>query len=141
MRTLRTAVGAIFRLTLVLTGLVVAQSDCQAAAIEQLGSGAPGIDAMWGELKGIFPHTDIGSGGLAFVVLMMTNFILRFIGGVAVLMIVYAGIRMIMSVADENAHTEAKKIVMFASIGLILAIGADAIVLYVMNVVRMAVGG
>ncbi|NOS66946.1 MAG: hypothetical protein HOO67_01100 [Candidatus Peribacteraceae bacterium] len=112
-----------------------------AAAIEQLGSGAPGIDGMWQDLKSVFPHTDMGTQGLEFVLLMFTNIILRFIGGIAVLMIIYGGIRMIMTVGDENAHTEAHKIVMYACLGLILAIGADGIVMYVMSVVEAASGG
>ncbi len=112
-----------------------------ASAIEQLGSGSPGIDEMWGNLKQLFPHTDMGSGGLTFVTLMIANIILRFIGGIAVLIIVYGGIRMMMTVADENAQAESKKIIMYACIGLVLTIAADAIVLYVMNVVRLATGG
>lgn len=124
---------------LTLIGLTV--SRAHAAVIEQLGSGSPGIDTMWGQLKQLFPHTDLGSGGLAFILLLITNIILRFIGGIAVLMIVYGGIRMIMTVADENAHTEARKIVLYAAAGLVLAIGADAIVLYVMSVVKLASGG
>ena len=113
----------------------------EAASIEQLGSGSPGIDAMWSQLKQTFPHTDLGSGGLNFIILMLTNIILRFIAGIAVLMIVYAGIRMIMTVADENAHSEAKKIVLYACLGLILTIGADAIVMYVLSVVQAATAG
>lgn len=112
-----------------------------AAVIEQLGQGAPGIDGMWNDLKQIFPHTDMGSGGLAFIVLMVTNIILRFIGGIAVLMIVYGGIRMIMTVYDEASHTEAKKIVISACVGLILCILADAAVLYVVYLLEMATGG
>ena len=122
-----------------LVGLFV--PPARASAIEQLGSGSPGIDQMWGGMKQLFPHTDMGSGGLQFVLLLATNLILRFIGGIAVLMIVYGGIRMIMTVADENAHGEAKKIVMYACMGLVLTIGADAIVMYVMNVTRLATGG
>ncbi len=113
----------------------------RAAVIEQLGSGAPGIDNMWADLKSIFPHTDMGSQGLAWVILMATNLILRFIGGIAVLMILYGGIRMIMTVADENAHGEAKKIVLYSCLGLILTVGADGIVLYVMRLVEVASGG
>lgn len=113
----------------------------QATNIEQLGSGAPGIDAMWFELKSIFPHTDYGSGGFAFLMLLVTNIILRFIGGIAVLIIVYGGIRLIMTVADENAHAEAKKIVLYAGLGLVLVIAADAIILYVMSLLQVATGG
>ncbi|MBI2636210.1 hypothetical protein HYW84_02685 [Candidatus Peregrinibacteria bacterium] len=112
-----------------------------ATALEQLGSGAPGIADMWMDLKSIFPHTDLGSQGLTFIVLMFTNIILRFIGGVAVIMIMYGGVRMIMTVADENAHGEAKKVVMYSCLGLILAIGADGIVMYVMRMVQLAAGG
>ena len=113
----------------------------RAAVIERLGAGAPGINGMWADLKSMFPHTDMGTFGLNFVILMFTNLILRFIGSVAVLMIIYGGIRMTMTVADENAHGEAKKIVMYACLGLILTIGADGIVMYVMTVVRAASGG
>lgn len=112
-----------------------------ASSLEQLGTGAPGIDNMWAELKSFFPHTDMGSQGLTYLLLIITNFILRFIGGVAVLLIVYGGIRMIMTVASETSHDEAKKIIQYAAIGLILTMGADAIVLYVMSVARMASGG
>lgn len=112
-----------------------------AANIEQLGSGSPGIDAMWADLKGFFPHTDYGSGGAAFLMLLATNIILRFIGGIAVLIIVYGGIRMIMTVGDENGHTEAKKILTYAGVGLVLVIATDAIVVYVMRLLQAAAGG
>lgn len=126
--------------SLVRTGLSMIPR-ASASAIEQLGQGSPGIAAMWMDLKTIFPHTDYGSSGFAFIVLLITNIILRFIGGAAVLMIVYGGIRMTMTVADENAHGEAKKIVLYACLGLVLVIATDAIVLYVMRVVQMASGG
>ncbi|MSR87297.1 hypothetical protein EXS70_03970 [Candidatus Peribacteria bacterium] len=126
------------RLLTTITGLLIPRAS---AAIEQLGSGGPGIVDMWGSLKQLFPHTDFGSGGLGFILLLASNIILRMIGGVAVLMIVYGGIRMIMNVYDEAAHTEAKKIVISACVGLVLVITADAIVLYVISVVQMASGG
>ena len=122
-----------------LTGILIPRA--RAAVIEQLGSGAPGIDDMWAQLKQVFPHTDMGSQGLAFILLMITNLILRFIGGIAVLMIVYGGIRMIMTVYDENSHAEAKKIVISSCVGLILVVATDAIILYVMGVVKLATGG
>ena len=122
-----------------LIGLIIPRAS--AAVIEQLGSGAPGIDNMWGQLKQVFPHTDMGSGGFAFVILMVTNIILRFIGGIAVLMIVYGGIRMIMTVYDEASHTEAKKIVISACVGLVLVVLSDAIVMYVVSVLQTASGG
>jgi hypothetical protein len=109
-----------------------------ASSIEQLGSGSPGIDSMWGELKQIFPHTDYGSQGLAFIILMITNIILRLLAGGAVLMIVYAGIRMI--TGGEEGLGEAKKAVTYALVGLVGALIADAVVNYVIRLVTLAVG-
>ena len=126
---------------MILLSLLGFLPKASAASIEQLGSGAPGVDDMWSQLKQTFPHTDMGSGGLMFVILMVSNFILRLIGGIAILMIVYGGIRMIMTVADENSQAGAKKIVMYACIGLVLTIAADAIVGYVMTIVQSAAGG
>ena len=122
-----------------LIGMMIPRAS--AAVIEQLGQGAPGINSMWDDLKQVFPHTDFGSQGLAFILLTITNIILRFIGAVAVLMIVYGGIRMIMTVYDEASHTEAKKIVISACVGLILVMLTDAIVMYVLYLLQMASGG
>ena len=112
-----------------------------ASTIEQLGAGSPGIDAMWTDLKNLYPHTDQANAGLTFLTLLITNVILRFIGGIAVLLIMYGGIRMMMTVADENAHGEAKKIVMYACLGLVFVMSTDAIVLYFMRLVQLAAGG
>ena len=127
------------RTLLSLLGLAV--SRAHASTIEQLGAGMPGIDQMWRELKQFFPFTDLGSRGLAFIVLRMINIVLRFIGGIGVLMIVYGGIRMIMTVQSEENATQARNIVLYACIGLILTILADAVVLYVLSVVKLATGG
>ncbi len=121
-----------------LTGLL---PIAHASSIEQLGSGSPGIDAMWAALQSNFPHTDVGSGGLALVALSITNFILRMIGALAVLIIIYAGIRMIISHGSEEGFTEAKKILTYTVLGLILVLCADAIVTYVMTVLMSAAGG
>ncbi len=117
------------------------QPGCQQATGAPLGGYAPGIGAMWGQLKQTFPHTDWGSRGLEFILAIITHLILRMIGGIAVLMIVYGGIRMIMTVYDENGHAEAKKIVVAACVGLILAIAADVIVLYAQYLTCLAAGG
>ncbi len=110
------------------------------ADIDQIGSNAPGISQMWSDIKCAFPHTDLGAQGFTFVLARMVDIILRFIGGGAVLMIIYGGIRMMMTVADENSHSEAKKVVLYACLGLILAIMADAIVLYTISLVESAAG-
>ncbi len=104
--------------------------------IETLGSGAPGIDAMWQMITGVFPHTNIGSDGLAFVLLKITDFILKSIGGLAVVMLIYGGIKMI--TGGEEGLGEGKKILMYSVIGLICAMCADAVVVYVSVLISAA---
>ncbi len=96
--------------------------------VEDLGSGSPGIDVMWSEIMSVFPHTNIGANGLIFVILRIVQFILLSIGGLAVVMLIYAGIKII--TGGENGLGEGKKIAMYAIGGIIAAMCADAIVVY-----------
>ncbi len=112
-----------------------------AAVIEQIGTDAPGIGEMWADILSIFPHTQYGPGGFAFLIAQVAAIILHFIGGIAILVVVYAGIRMMMTVGDEGAFEESKKTLMHAAIGLILILGTDAIISYVLMVTQQAVGG
>lgn len=106
--------------------------------IEQLGSGSPGIDAMWAEIVSLFPYTSAGEDGVALILLKIVDIILRSIGGLAIVMIIYAGIR-VMTGGDEGLG-EAKKILMYSAIGLIAALCADAVVIYISIVVRGIAG-
>lgn len=108
-----------------------------AAGIEQIGSGAPGVDAMWSNIMTVFPFTSVGAGGVTFVTLKFTAIILSMISAVAVLCIVYAGIKMI-TAGSEEGFTEAKKIVMYTSAGLVAAMLADAVVMYVITILNQA---
>lgn len=127
-------------LTLIPAALLLLFPLAAHATIEQLAADAPGISGMWGDIGKIFPHTGFGASGFAYVLVTMIDIILRFIGGLAVLMIIFGGIRMMMTVADENSHSEAKKIVMYACLGLILAIMGDGIISYVVSLVGSAAG-
>jgi hypothetical protein len=115
--------------------------QAHAATLEQIGTDGPGITEMWAEILSIFPHTGYGSGGFAYVVELVAAIILRFIGGVAVLVIIYAGIRMMMTVGEEGAFEEAKKTLLYAVIGLFLVMGTDVIMQYVLSLTQQAVGG
>jgi hypothetical protein len=107
-----------------------------ASNIEKLGQGAPGISEMWGSIKSTFPHTNIGGGGVTFIALRISNIILQMVGGIAVAVLVYGGIRMVMSRGNDEGFNEAKKIVIYTVIGLILVIGSDAIINYAMALIR-----
>ena len=107
-----------------------------ATTIEKLGSNQPSIAAMWIVIKGTFPHTNVGSGGVAFLALKITDIILRTIGGLAVVVILWGALRIITQ--GEEGMTEGKKIIMYAAIGLIAAMCADAVVIYAKILVNAA---
>ena len=104
--------------------------------IKTLGSGAPGIDQMWAIVKNTFPHNEQGSNGVPFLALMVAQFILNIIGALAVLMIIYGGIKMIFT--GEEGLNEAKKILLYAVLGLIAALCAQAAVTFAMQVINAA---
>jgi hypothetical protein len=110
-----------------------------AAGVDQIGAGAPGIDEMWGTIRATFPFTDIGAGGVTFISMKIVAIILSTISAVAVIMIIYGGIKMIVS-GSEEGFTEAKKLVMYTSAGLICAMLADGIVIYVITLLNQVAG-
>ena len=94
---------------------------------------------MWGMIRSVFPHTGLGAYGFNFVMLAIINFILNTISALAVVMLIYGGIKL--TTGSEDALGEAKKVVTYSILGLIAAMCADAIVLYAMYVIKAAAGG
>jgi len=64
---------------------------------------------------------------------IIVNTILFVIGGIAVLMLIYGGIRYTISGGDEKAVTSAKNTILYAVIGIIVAVLAYAIVNFVLT--------
>lgn len=56
---------------------------------------------------------------------------LMFVGTVAVVMIIYGGIKFINSGGDQKETTEARKILTFAILGAILVLGSFAIIYFI----------
>ena len=63
----------------------------------------------------------------------ITNTILYIVGVIAVIMIIWGGIRYIISGGDSKKVTDAKNTILYAIIGLIIAVLSYAIVNFVMN--------
>ena len=61
----------------------------------------------------------------------ITNLLVFVLGAVAVIMIIVGGVRYVTSGGDQNAITGAKNTVMYAIIGVVVAIAAYAIVNFV----------
>lgn len=80
------------------------------------------------------PTELIGNDG---VFTKITNTILFAVGIISVIMLIYGGLRYIISGGDSKKVTDAKNTIMYAIIGLIVSILSFAIVNFVIN----AVGG
>ena len=64
----------------------------------------------------------------------ITNGALFLIGAISVLMLIYGGIRYTISGGDSKAVTDAKNTILYAIIGIVVALLAFAIVNYVLGV-------
>ena len=114
-------------LTQTLTGvgalLCLTTSRVHASALSvQEGADAARADGMPTEL--------IGDNG---VFSRLTNTILLIVGLISVIMLVYGGLRYILSGGDSKKVTDAKNTVLYAIIGLIISLLAFAIVNFVLN--------
>ena len=63
----------------------------------------------------------------------ITNTILAAVGLIAVIMLIFGGVRYIISGGDQKKVTDAKNTILYAIIGLIIALLAYAIVNFVLN--------
>ena len=114
-------------LTKTLTGLgallCLSTSRVLASALSvQEGANAARAEGMPTEL--------IGDNG---VFSRLTNTILLVVGLISVIMLVYGGLRYILSGGDSKKVTDAKNTILYAIIGLIISLLAFAIVNFVLN--------
>ncbi|MDO8648299.1 MAG: hypothetical protein Q7R81_00785 [Candidatus Peregrinibacteria bacterium] len=114
--------------------------DALAVAVDTIGSNDPSIAAMWTQIGRVLPFFDVGREAVGMdpnksFFIKAIRFMMELIGGTAVAVLIYAGIKMIMSQGNEEGTTEAKKIATYAIAGLILAILTDTIVNYLAGVV------
>ncbi|HVV66484.1 MAG TPA: pilin [Candidatus Saccharimonadales bacterium] len=81
--------------------------------------------------------TDISPGGLPRAnadssnITSLLNYAFAIIGGLAVIMIVVSGLRYILSSGDPQRMSKAKNGVIYALVGLVVAITAEAIVSFI----------
>lgn len=106
-----------------LTGIIPVAS---AQALKGAGKGGAGISDMWDQICETIPCS-ISGGLVGFFTSRIVAFIWPLIGGVAVCLVIYAGIRIIFSQGKEDGISEAKKIITYAVAGVILAILASTI--------------
>ena len=90
-----------------------------------------GIDAGANSAKSDDQSADLfGDGGIFRTI---TNVLLFLIGAVAVIMLIIGGIRYTISGGDSTAVTSAKNTILYAVIGIVVALLAYAIVNFVLD--------
>ena len=90
-----------------------------------------GISSMWVQICTTLPFCTIGAQAPAFVAAKIINGVFAVMTGVAVCVIIYAGIKMAIAQGEDDAVSDAKKILTYAISGLILALLGSAITTYV----------
>ena len=114
-------------LTLPLFAFGAIALDSQPALAQGISEGARG--GVNASNTGNVPENVDGDDGL---VTKVVNILLWAIGLISVIMIIIGGIRYATSNGDSNAVTAAKNTIMYAVIGLVIAIFAYAIVNFVL---------
>ncbi len=92
-----------------------------------------GVNAA-GSANGLAKGSITGSGGYVAIII---NFLLVAIGIVSVIMIIIGGFRYTLSNGDENSVRAAKDTILYAVIGLIVAILSFVIVNFVLGVFKV----
>jgi hypothetical protein len=103
--------------------------------------GGGDVDTAFDEFCGILHGDDCGASPyfLANLSIRITMFLAGLIGAAAVLAIMWGGIKLMTSAGNDQGKEDAKKIIQTAIIGLILAIAAEAILLFVRNMIMTIV--
>ena len=113
------------------TAVTLAAGRVMAAPMEYENPALAGAEAA--RASGM-PSELIGATG---VFTRIANTVLFAVGIISVIMLIYGGLRYVVSGGDSKKVTDAKNTIMYAIIGLIIAILSYAIVNFVIN----AVGG
>ena len=113
------------RTWLILTGVLA-----PAVAFAQFGGPMPDIAGT--------PNA-LSNQGIRDLVLRMLTFVLDFLALAAVVFIVIAGIRLIVSQGNDEAKDKAKKIILYVIVGLLIVLFARVIVGFFTDVIPAAI--
>lgn len=107
-----------------------------ASASSALASSFAGPDP---DIAGLPSAADENS--IRSVITAIINAILSFLALIAVAMVIFAGIRLVLSQGEDDAKDKAKKTIIFALIGLVVVLFARVIVNLVAQYLASRVGG
>ena len=103
----------------------------RADELDQIGRDDPAIVEMWNIIKGIFPHTDGGAAFPVLILMKVIGFLLWMVGGTAVCIVIYAGIRLILTLGTEEEFQKTKSLILRALLGLFVILVSYVIVRFV----------
>lgn len=111
-------------ITALATTIIPCAGQVMAISSIQEGAEAARADGMPAEL--------VGDGG---VINQFTNIVLYIVGFISVIMLIWGGIRYIISGGDSKKITDAKNTILYAILGLVIVFFAYAIVNFVLNAI------
>ncbi|MDR1032908.1 MAG: pilin [Candidatus Nomurabacteria bacterium] len=117
------------------TGATLISGKVLAAASGASGGVSGGANAARGDSQ---PSDLFGNTG---IFTQVTNTILFIVGALSVIMLIYGGLRYIISGGDSKKVTDAKNTIMYAIIGLIIAVLSYAIINFVIRAFADQGGG
>ena len=116
-----------------LKGLAAASGAVAAAVLAPLSASALSLmDVINGDYRGQGQPTELFDGGAA-IIPRLINLMLFIVGILAVIMLIWGGIKYATSAGDSNKVTAAKNTILYAVIGLAVAVLAFAIVNFVVS--------
>lgn len=109
----------------IVTGLMTAALTIFVFAPEVMAQGGAGVSVGGGALSDsdvpdIVKSLSGGSGSIRELALRIVNFFLLFLGLVAVIMVIYGGILYITAAGKEDQVGTAKKVILYAIIGIVI---------------------
>ena len=112
-------------------------------ALASLAAGTPPVYAGFGGPIPAIPGTPNGAneGNIRAIILKILTFVLNFLALLAVIFIIIAGIRLIVSQGEEEAKEKAKKTILYVIIGLVVILFARVIVGLFTTTLSNAAGG
>ncbi|MDB4978673.1 MAG: conserved rane protein of unknown function [Candidatus Peribacteria bacterium] len=97
--------------------------------------GGNALDPCGENIPGIPPCSTTGPAGIKETIVKILTFVLDLMGLIAVIFIIIAGIRLIVSQGEEEQREKAKKTILYVVIGLIVILFARVIVGFVTGTV------
>lgn len=130
-KTIKKLMSAVLVLPALVLGIgLFAQVPAHAAFEKSLQEGA---DAAQGKDQTGDAASLFGDGGQGGIFRTITNVMLFLIGAISVIMLIIGGIRYVVSGGDSTAVQNAKNTILYAIVGIVVAILAYAVVNFVIS--------